>query len=128
MVSAKVVGAAAVKTRILMQFEQYDRDFYEVFKYYAGEAMLYFMSVQGSAPAEEPGMFWTNHTFGAVQGFFAKAFQVPGQMGITFANTTWYAELLENDYGGRFASFPTLVDKFVPLILADLKYITGDKS
>lgn len=104
-------------------FDSYEREAYNIMKYYAIEAMKYFDYVQGSVPAEEKGMFWTNHTFQAAQGFFAKTYQVPGRMGITFGNTTWYAKKLEEGFDGRFASFPTLLLRFYPMVLHDLQQI-----
>jgi hypothetical protein len=125
----KLVGMAAVVTRISKTFDEYERESYNIFAHYAAEAMKWFIQVQGSASAETKGMFWTNHTFEAVRGFFAKAWQVPGaRMGITFANDTWYAKNLEEDYGGRFASFPAMVDRFLPMIEADLKRLYGDTT
>lgn len=123
----KFVNQAVVSKRIVQQFESYDREAYEIFKYYAIEAMIYFDTVQTSIAAEEKGMFWTNHTFKAATGFFAKAFQVPGRMGLTFGNTTSYAKRLEEDFGGKYAAFPHMLERFWPMILRDLRILYGDK-
>ncbi len=121
-------GVPAVLERLKVVFDEYDREAYNIFKAYAAEAMVYFMEVQGSAGKEQRGMFWTNHTFMAVQGWFAYAWQIPTgpSMGITFANSTWYAEILENGHGGRFASFPTMIERFYPMIIHDLKVLYGE--
>jgi len=117
----RFINMSVVNARIKLAFDEYEREAYNIFKYYAIEAMIYFNSVQTSAGAEQKGAFWTNHTFKAATGFFAKAFQVPGNMGLTFANSTSYAVDLEEGYEGRFASFPTLLARFEPLIMADLR-------
>ena len=125
-----VIGEAAVTKRIKVIFDEYNKEAYNIFKAYAAEIMVYFMEVQGNIPAEVQGKFWTNHTFGAVMGFFAQAWQVPhgseAAIGLTLGNTTWYAELLENDYGGRFASFPHLLERFQPMIMFDLQMLYGE--
>jgi len=124
----KFVNTAAVVGRIGIVFDRYEAEAFKIFKFYAAETLIYFMQVQGAAPAESRGKYWTNHTFEAVQGFFAKAFQVPGRMGITLANTTSYARNLEEDYGGEFAAFPDLMERFYPLIIEDLKRLYGDRA
>lgn len=123
----KVVGTAAVVARINATFASYEREAYNIAKFYAGQITAYFMQVQGSAGAEQKGAFWTNHTFKAVQGFFAQAYQVPGaNIGITLGNTTSYTKYLEENYGGKYAALPTLIERFYPLYIADLKRLYGD--
>lgn len=122
----RFVNTAAIADRIVLEFARYEREAYDIIKFYAAEAMAYFMQVQGSIPAESRGEFWTNHTFEAVQGFFAKPFQVPGKMGLTFANSTSYAKYLEENYNGEFAAFPKLLARYYPLIERDLKILYGD--
>lgn len=119
---------AAIKRYFKIQVDKKEQEAHKIFKFYAAQAMTYFMQVQGSAGAEEKGMFWTNHTFGAVQNFYAKAWRVPKNIiGLTFGNNIYYAKYLEYGHEGRFASFPTLVDRFYPMILNDLKVLYGDE-
>ena len=117
--------------RITENLDAKEKEAYKIFKYYAAEIMQYFMHVQGSAPAETKGAFWTNHTFKAVEGFIAYAFTTPNavngrNIGLTLKNKTWYAVYLEHGHGGKFASFPTLLEVFYPQIEADLKILYGD--
>lgn len=124
----KFVNQAAVASRIRIEYERRHKEAYAIMQFYAIQAMIYFKEVQTDTPAEERGAFWTNHTFMAATGFFAKAFQVPGSVGLTFANTTSYAKDLEEGFDGRFASFPTLLAKFEPLILRDLQILYGGQG
>lgn len=110
------------------QFEKRRRKALRIFAYYAAEAMRYFIAVQYKVAAETKGEFWTNHTFNAAAGFLAGEYQRSDAMGLRFSNTTWYAASLEFGYEGRFASFPTMLGKFAPVIIKDLKHLYGDRS
>ncbi len=122
----RTVGTAAVAERIKITFDEYEREAFKIMQSYAAEAMVYFAAVQTRVGSEQKGMFWTNHTLRAAQDFFAKAYQVPGSMGVTFANSRDYAVYLEQDYDGRFASFPTMLSRFMPLIMHDLQILYGE--
>lgn len=124
----RLVNAAAVSDRIVVAFDRYEREAYNIMKFYAAQATAYFMQVQGSVGPEQRGKFWTNHTMKAVEGFFSKAFQVPGNIGVTFANSTFYAKYLEENYDGKYAALPTILETFYPLILRDLKVLYGDET
>jgi hypothetical protein len=124
------VNSTAVVRNIRITYEQYERKAYDIFKFYSIEIMKYMMLVQGSVPAETKGAFWTNHTFRAVNAFFAKAWQVPTLvMGVnlSYKPDPWYTELLEHGHDGRFAAIPTLLEKFEPLIIRDLQILYGEK-
>ena len=133
MYEVRFVGEANIKRRIKQTFAEYERQAYDIFAFYAAEIMRYFAQVQLSVAAETKGEFWTNHTFKAAQAFFAKAFQVPGKggtalMGVTLAYTAdpFYTEVLEFGHGGFFAAFPSLIERFFPMIIEDLKKLYGD--
>ena len=115
------IGQAAVHRRIGFFFEWYSKETFELFKSYASQIEAYFIREQGSTAKEEKGRYWTNHTFNAVKGFYAKAYQLFGvETGIELGNETWYSYNLENDYGGRFAAFPDIMFKFWPQIEAEV--------
>lgn len=124
--NTKIIGEAAVVDRIKVAFDEYEKEAYKIFQYYAGEMMIEFAMLQKSIPAEQRGAFWTNHTFKAANNWLAKAWQVPGSMGITVANFQDYAERLETDFEMRFASFPYFMDKYEPFILHDLRVLYGE--
>jgi len=130
MYEVRLVGEANVKRRIKQSFEVYERDAYNIFKFYAAEIMRYFAQVQLNVAVETKGSFWTNHTFKAAKAFFAKAWQVPGYMGVTLAYTKdpWYTEVLEYGHNEFFAAFPSLIKRFWPMIIADLKNLYGDTN
>ena len=127
---AKVrVDSTGVEARIKHTYDRYEREAYLIFRFYAVEIVKYMMMVQGSAPAETKGAFWTNHTFKAVKAFIANAWQVPSKtMGLTmeYRRTPFYTENLERDFGGRFAALPRLLATFEPLIIADLQKLYGE--
>jgi hypothetical protein len=123
------IKAGYDKSMIQHIFDRYERKAYKIFQYYAIEIVKYMMQVQGSAPAETKGAFWTNHTFKAVKAFMAEAWQVPTKtMGVSlfYRRTPFYTESLENEHEGRFAAIPTLLEVFEPLIINDLKRLYGD--
>ena len=110
------------------QLERKNKEALEIMKFYAVQAMIFFATVQGSAPAENMGEFWTNHTFKAVEGFFADAWATKDKITLRIANATWYAERLENDFGGKFASFPTIIAEIVPHLIEDLRFLYGERK
>jgi len=114
--------------RIVAVFETYERKAYDIFAHYATEAMKYMQMVQGNAGKGERGAFWTNHTFRAVEAFFAKAWQVPTKrIGVNFKYKPdpFYTDILETGHGGRFAALPTILKVFEPLIIKDLQRLYG---
>jgi len=117
----KFVNQAVVKKNIIKTFDYYERQAYEIFKYYAAESMRYMASVQISKGKEVKGEFWTNHTMKAAEGYYAKAYVLPGKIGVTLANDVSYSASLESDFGKKYASFPTLMRRMEPMIMRDLR-------
>ncbi len=112
-----------------------NQEAFKIFAKYAADIMAYFATVQGSAPAESQGAFWTNHTFKAVEGFFVYPFSTPmsgdlkfRNVGLTIKNKTWYAYFLEFAHDKRFASFPKLLEVFLPKIEADINVLYGQRG
>lgn len=126
MLYIRTINQGDIKTRLSEFFESYSKEVFNLYKEYAQYIEQYFWEQQGSAPAEERGRYWTNHTFRAANGFYAKAYQFFGkEVGIEMGNETWYAYNLEHDYGGRFAAFPDLIAQFAPQMEDALDRIVG---
>ena len=123
----RLVNTATVVNRISLAFTRYEKEAYEIMKFHAAESMAHFAQVQTSAGPEGTGLFWTNHTMQAAEAYFAKAFQVPGRMGVTLAYnaTPLYTKNLEEDYGGRFAALPYMLERSYDSIIRDLKHLYG---
>lgn len=123
---SNVIGTAAVVSRIKFLMDEYDKEAYKIMQWHAADAMAYFDQVQTAAGKEQKGMFWTNHTFRAANDFFAKAWQIPGSMGVTLANNRDYAVKLETEFEMRFASFPTMRARMEDRIRYDLQVLYGE--
>ena len=128
MSNVRIIGEANLVARISQTFDEYNREAYNIFKWYAGEAATYFAREQTSLGPEARGEFWTNHTMKAAEAFFTKAWQVPGRMGVSFAYTKepWYTSELEEEFGGKYAALPKIMARFYPLIMRDLAILYGD--
>jgi len=113
------------------QLASKEEELLKIFEFYAGEVVVYFLSVQGSAPKESKGAYWTNHTFKAVKAFFAEAYKRDNELVLNMEfnkRIASYVEFLEEGHSGRFASLPSLVAKIAPLIIRDVKLLYGDES
>ena len=106
-------------------FESKEESVFKIMQHYAAEIMTYFVQSQAKAPKEVRGKFWTNHTFNMVRNYLIEAFRRndDSEMGVVIWNKIWYAKFIEFGHGGEFASFPTILNKFAPMIYADLKIL-----
>ena len=71
MINLRITNIDNVGNRIKNTFEEYEREAFLIYKYYAAEIVKYFIAVQTSQPAEMKAEFWTNHTFKAAKSFFS---------------------------------------------------------
>lgn len=106
-------------------FNAKERQAFKIMQYYAAQIMIYMSQVQASAPKESRGKFWTNHTFKMISSYLATPFirNESNEIGISIINRVWYAKFIEYGHELRFASFPTILEKFAPLVYADMKTI-----
>ena len=103
---------------------------FDIFNHYAAEVVKYFIQVQTEIPAETRGDFWTNHTFKAAKAFFTSTRRDKDSMVLTMTynlSKAPYIEDLELHYQQRFAALPSLLNKFYPMIVKDLKMLYGDE-
>ena len=130
MINLKLTNIDNVSNRIKNAFDEYEREAFNIFKFYAAEIVKYFILVQTSLPAETRAEFWTNHTYKAAKSFFATAYQSRGKtIGLRMDYDTSlapYVQYLEFYFGERFAALPSLIDKFYPMIEHDLKVLYGE--
>ncbi len=122
------VDTTAFESGIKHTYDKYEAKAFDLFQWYAVEIVKYMMIVQGGVPEGIKGAFWTNHTYRAVKAFLSSAWQVPTKvMGVTmeYRRTPWYTEVLEHGHGGKFAAVPRLIERFEPLIIADLQKLYG---
>ena len=110
-------------------FRAYEKEIDKIFQWYANEAVLYFIAVQTSAPAESKGAFWTNHTFRAAKAFYTNVFKVDKEfiaLEFTYKKDVDYVKYLEHDHDERFAALPAMLAKFAPMIMKDIRSLFGD--
>lgn len=125
----QLLGVERTIDSIKASFDDYERQAYDIFKFYAGEIMAYFTVNQTNVPAEIKGAFWTNHTFKAAKSFFTKAYQVPSKyigMNLNYHSDPFYTKYLEFGHEGRFSAIQPLLDRFYPLVIHDLQVLYGE--
>ncbi len=115
------------------QFESKRLETFKIFNHYAKEVVSYFSQVQTSIPKDEMGKFWTNRTHKAAKSLFTQALARKGELVLNIeydGDAPWvkYLEGEEGTLGTRFAALPSIVERFVPFIVADLKALYGDAS
>jgi len=115
---------------IKAEVKDYEKEIEQIFQWYANQAVLYFIAVQTSAPAETKGAFWTNHTFKAARAFYTKVIYITGdsvRLIFTYEKDPSYTRALEYDFDERFAALPTMLARFAPMVIKDLKTLFGDE-
>ena len=118
------------------QFKLKEKETYRIFNYYSTEIYKYFMNVQGSSPKNAGGAFYTNRSFDLVKSFYAQALARKGELVIRYgydgsatnSKEEEYAPYLEKMQEGRFATLPKITDRFVDMLISDLKRLYGDDS
>lgn len=130
MINLRFMNIEIVGNNIKNAFDEYEREAFNIFKYYAAESVKYFTTVQTSGAAEVKAEFWTNHTFKAAKSFLAKSYQTKGErISLIMDYDTSlapYVKYLELYYSERFAALPVLLNKFYPMIEHDLKVLYGE--
>lgn len=115
---------------IRRQFDEKKVETLAIFNYYKIEVLKWFQMAQGSAPAETMGRFWTNHTFKAVEALFTEVIQSKNEIVLNTEydlNKAHYAKFLEEDFNGRFAALPSILDKFADALIRDIKLLYGEE-
>lgn len=115
--------------KIEKETHTFEQEIQQIFKWYSVQAVLYFNAVQTSAPAEAKGAFWTNHTFKAARAFFTDVIYIKNDsitLKFAYDQEPEYVKYLEYYNDERFAALPTMLERFAPMMIRDLKSLFGD--